>query len=108
MTATILSLILPLLLVYSDILQLRAIRERAYSFPPSLWPSTIKEAKRFLDTFASAYQGNMFSNLVRKRIKAANSQGGLSSAYHQLFEVAPDDFLHSRLFSKRAGTTEDD
>jgi hypothetical protein len=87
MIATILSLILPLLLVYSGILQLRAIRERAYSFPlpPQLWPSTIKEAKRFLDKFSSTYQGNMFSNLVGKRIKAANSQGGLSSAYHRLF-----------------------
>jgi hypothetical protein len=108
MIATILSLILPPLSVHSGILQLREIRERAYSFPLSLWPSTIKEAKRFLDKFASIYQGNMFPNLMEKRIKVANSQGGLSSAYHQLFEVAPDDFLHSRLFSKRAGATEDD
>ena len=90
MIATILSLILPPLSVYSGILQLREIREQAHSLPLSLWPRTIKEAKQFLDTFASTYQGNMFYNLVEKRIKAANSQGGPSCAYHELFEVAPD------------------
>ena len=98
MVATLLSLILPPLSVYSGILRLRAIREPAYSLPLSLWPSTIEEAKQFLVAFASTYQGNMFSKLVEKRIKAANSQGGPSSAYHELFEVVPDDSLHSRLF----------
>ena len=97
MVATLLSLILPPLSVYSGILQLRAIRERAYSLPLSLWPSTLKEAKQFLATFASTYQGNMFSNLAENRIKAANSQGGPSSAYHGLFEVVPDDSFPSRL-----------
>ena len=92
------SLILPPLSVYSGILQLRAIRERAYSLPPPFWPSTIEEAKQFLATFASTYQGNIFSNLVEERIKAANSQSGPSSAYHELFEVVPDDSFHSRLF----------
>ena len=98
MIATIMSLILPPLSVYSGILQLREIREQARSLPLSLWPHTIKEVNQFLDTFASTYQGNMFYNLVEKRIKAANSQGGPSCVYHELFEVAPDDSFHSRLF----------
>jgi len=80
MIAIILSLILPPLSVYSGILQLRAIRERAHLFPLSLWLSTITEAKQFLDTFASTYQGNMLSNLVGKRIKVGQAVHIMSSS----------------------------